>query len=194
MTQWIKKLHLYTGLLNLTVLAIFAIIGIASTFPTRKNSQSPSSERFVDFDVPGGLDDRRLADYIQEALALPLTRPAPPWQLGRDDDNRLWFGLPTPSCTYHITVFDQEDRLRIEKVQFPLWQYLFHLHEITPRGQPHLAIRMWAYYMEFAIWSLIWMALSGVYLWLTSRRKVPWARASFAAGILTFVAFYLVVR
>lgn len=184
---------MYTGLLNLTVLAIFSIIGIARTFPS-SNNVSSKSEELIDFDVPVGLADRELADHIQSALALPFTQPAPPWLLGRDADNNVRFGLPTAAHVYRITVLEKQHRLRVEKEAYVLWQYLFHLHEMTPRGQPYLAMRMWAYYMEFSIWSLIWMAVSGVYLWLVSRRKLLWAQASFVTGIAVFVAFYLVVR
>lgn len=31
MTDWIKRIHMYTGLLNVTALAVFGVIGIAAT-------------------------------------------------------------------------------------------------------------------------------------------------------------------
>ena len=198
MNQLIKPIHSYSGLLSFTALVIFGLIGIAATL-LPPPGQRPKPERTVQaltLEIPGDLDDRELADHIQAWLNLPLTGPAPDWALRRDSEHNLRFRLPTPAYAYDVTVFEGENRIVVEKVPFDHWQYLFHLHEMTPsRSQPDLRTLCWAYYMEFNVWALLLMGLSGLYLWLSSnRRKMLWAQASFLGGTLAFAVFYLLLR
>jgi len=141
------------------------------------------------------MDDRQLADHIQMELAIPLTESAPDWSLYRDRDSNLHFRIPVPARRYDITVLEVEHRLRIRMQPFDNWQYLFHLHELNPGysgSDPRIQACAW--YIEFSIWALITMALSGVYLWLAQRPGYRWAQISFAGGVIVFVAFYVAVR
>lgn len=195
--NWVKRLHMYCGLLSFTTLIVLGIVGLTSTFLPRPGERPrPATQvQEVDFKAPGGLDDRQLADHIQAALGLPLTQPAPSWLIRRDADNRLRVGLPTPGHLWNIVVLEDESRLRLEKAPFDVWQYLFDLHEMTPSSpQPDWRTRAWAWYEEFTIWSLILMALSGVYLWLTSRPKWRWAQLSAAAGFVALLAIFFLRR
>ena len=197
MTNWIKRIHMYTGLLNTTALAIFGIVGIAaSLLPPPKDRPAPEATvEFRDMEIPGSMDDRQLADHIQAQLQIPLTGPAPKWSFWHDDHGNLHFRLPTPARRHDIVVLEDESRVRIRSQAFDNWQYLFHLHEMTPsHARPDLRIQAWAWYIEFSIWALILMALSGTYLWLASRPEFRWAQISFATGIIVFVAFYIAVR
>ena len=197
MTRWMIRIHMYTGLLNFTALVLFGVVGIIATVlpPHAERTRPEPAVELVDFEIPGGMDDRQLADHIQATLRIPLTGRAPDWTLKRDDDNNLRFRLPTPARGHEIVVLEDEGRLRIETLPFHTWQYLFHLHEMVPsRVTSDLRIQAWAWYIEFSIWSLILMALSGLYLWLESRPGYRWAQISFGVGSLIFVCFYWFVR
>jgi hypothetical protein len=196
-TLWIKRIHMYTGLLNFTTFAIFGIIGIMATVLPRpaERQKLPSTVQVRDFQIPGDMNDRQLADHIQTSLKLPLTSPTPDWALRRDDQNHLRFGLFTPARFYDILVLENQGKIEMTTQPFDLWQYLFHLHEMTPGwAHPDLRTQLWAYYMECSIWSLILMSLSGVYLWLVSRPKHRLALVSFATGSAIFVLFYIAMR
>ena len=197
MNSLIKKIHIYSGLISFTALVIFGLIGIASTFlPHPDERPRPEATvREIDFDLPGNMDDRQLADHIQATLDLPLTGPAPNWSLRRDSENNLRFRLPTPGLFHNIRVMESEKRVRITTQPYDKWQYMFHLHEMTPRsGQTDLRVKLWAYYGLFNVWALIIMSLSGLYLWISSgRRGLRWAQISFAAGAIGFAIFYLVL-
>jgi hypothetical protein len=55
-------------------------------------------------------------------------------------------------------------------------------------------MRLWTWYNEFSIWSLIGMSLSGVYLWLASRPRYRPAIYVFAFGSLSFLLLYMLTR
>ncbi len=195
--KWIKRLHIYVGLLNSTILAVFALVGLAASFlPHSPPASRPAPEvRRVPFEVPGGADDQEVARRVYETLRLPLTRPPAAFNIRRDDGGRLRVHLPTPARLYRVTVLEDESRLRVETVSFDIWHYLARLHTITPaRGHPDWRIRAWAFYIEFALWSLIFMAATGIWLWLASRPRLKWAQVSFAAGAVAFLTAFLVGR
>jgi hypothetical protein len=198
MNHVIKKIHIYSGLTSFIALLIFGVIGIVATvLPKPDDRPKPkvvTSE--MEYEVPANLDDRQLANHIQSELALPLTGSPPDWSLRRDKENNLRFRLPTPGHFHDVVVLEEEGLLRITKQPFDSWQYLFHLHELTPSVKPDdFRILLWAYYGEFNVWALIVMALSGLYLWVsTKRRKLRWAQVSFLIGTMSFLILYLALR
>jgi hypothetical protein len=193
----IKKIHMYTGLVNFTILVVFAIVGLTAAFlPGPNQRPRPKAEvRYVDFTAPGGLDDRQVADRIYEELQLPLTSRAQDWNIRRGEDHNLRVRFPTASKVYTAVVLENESRLRLEIVPFDTWQFLSHLHESTPQhANPDWRAYLWSCYVEFSLWSLILMAVSGVYLWLASRPSYRWAQVSFGMGCGTLLLYYLLVR
>ena len=197
MNRWIKKLHMYCGLLNFSILLVFGIAGLTATFeqaPENRPRPQPTA-RFENYTAPPGADDKQVADDVHRFLNLPLTNRLPKGALRRDEQNNLQLNFYTINGIERVTVLEKEDRLRIETLRVSLWRYLDHLHSTTSGARtPDLRIRLWGYYNEFAIWSLIGMALSGLYLWLSSRPGYRPAQAVVLAGSGFFVALYLLTR
>ena len=196
-TKWIKKIHIYLGLLNFTILVIFGIVGLSASFlpPPSERERTKPEVRHVHYEAPSDLGDRALADHAYEALALPLTGPAPDWSLGRNRENNLRFRLPTLAKVHDVVVLEKEARLRVTTRTLDTWDYLFRLHELTlNHAAPDWRTQLWALYVELSIWSLLLMALGGVYLWLASRPKLRWAQMSLAAGVVSFIALWVLSR
>ncbi len=195
--QWIKKVHTYLGLVNLTILLIFGIVGLSASFlkPPSERERAEPEVRNIDYVAPGDLSDRALVDHAFEALDIPLTQPAPDWSIHRDDQNYLGFRLPTPAKRHDIVVFENESRLQVTTTTLDIWDALFRMHELTlNHAAPDWRTQLWALYIEVSIWSLILMVASGILLWLTSRPKLRWAQLSFAAGIISFIALWAFSR
>ena len=197
MNSLVKKLHMYLGLLNCSILFVFGIAGLTATFrPAPENRRPPdSTARYESFTVPPGLTDKQAADRVYEHLSLPLTAPVPNFAMRRDRDNNLAFNFYTVNGIDRVTVLEKENRLRIDTTRNTIWQYFDGLHTTTLRvASPDWRLRLWGFYNELAIWSLIAMAVSGVYLWLSSRPRFRAAQYSFAAGSGAFVLLYLLTR
>ena len=101
MHKWIRKLHMYTGLLNFTILVVFGVVGLSATFlpPPAQRPQPEREVRHFDFKAPGQLDDRQLADRVFQRLALPFTRPTDR-AINRDGDHNLTLSFWTPGKTF----------------------------------------------------------------------------------------------
>jgi hypothetical protein len=192
-----RKVHMYAGLLNLSILLIFGIAGLLATFesaPDQRKRPDPAVE-FRDFTVPPGLDDKAAAAQVYQFLKFPLV--APPGNLGvkRDANNDLAMDLYSANGPRHVVVLEKENRIRIETRRNAFGNYLNGLHTTTINGRStDWRIRCWTYYNEFSIWSLIGMSLSGVYLWLASRPRYRPAQLVFALGSGVFILLYAVTR
>lgn len=195
MYRLLKKIHIYLGLLNFTILLIFGIAGLSATLESEEHLEqiTPVVETRP-FPVDPNASDRQIADAAYLALKLPLTNRVPDYVLKRNEENRLVFDFYTPNGRQRVHVLEKENQIRIENQRIGMGRYLNNLHGAV--GGPHADIRMrlWTYYTEFSIYSLLAMSLTGVYLWLASRPRLRWAQFSFAAGSAVFVILYVVTR
>jgi len=197
MSKWVKKKHMYLGLLNYTILVIFGMVGLSTSFlpPPNERDRAEPEVRFVAYEAPVDLSNKALANNAYEALKLPLTQTPPDWSIRRDRDHNLRFSLPTMAKGHDIVVLEKESLLRVTTTTLDIWDYFFRLHELTlNHGAPDWRTWLWAVYVELSIWSLILMATSGVYLWLVSRPKLRWAQLSFVMGVISFVALWALSR
>jgi hypothetical protein len=197
MHELIKKIHMYTGLLNFTILVVFGIAGLQATFqagPERRPKRTPEV-RFLEFTASPRMSDPELAEHVYQALQIPLAAPVPKFAIRRDPENRLALNFYTVNGIERATVLENENRVRIETTRNSIWQYFNSLHTTTMQARaPDLRIRLWGYYNELAIWSLIGMAASGVYLWLSSRPRFRPAQYTFATGAGIFLLLYILTR
>ena len=197
MNRWIKKLHMYFGLLNFSILLVFGIAGLQATLALAPDKRAPPEPkvRLEAYTPPSALDDKGVADDVYRVLKLPLTTPLPKFAIRRDGDKNLTFGFYTVNGPHQVTVLEKEGRLRVETTTNTIWRYFNGLHTMTIQARAQdLRVRMWTWYNEFAVWSLIGMSLSGCYLWLSSRPRYRPAQLVFVAGSGGFVVLYWLTR
>ena len=196
MYEILKKIHMYTGLLTFSALIVFGVAGVHATLRApEQHRRSETKIEHVNFAVPGNLTDKQLADRVYETLKPPLARPLEKWALRHDARGNLVLPFYTVNGLRTVTVLEKENRLRVETKRASLAETLNSLHGTVPRwAAPDLRIQLWAYYMEMAIWALIGMTLSGVYLWLAARPGSRWGQVSFGAGSAAFLVLYWLTR
>ena len=193
LTRWIKRLHIYAGLLNFSILMIFGIAGLAATFRVeRRFDVSVETRPFV---ASANATDYEAAMAAYAALDLPLASPPPRNAVHRDTNHNVSFMTYAPSGPRVVTLVERDQQLQVERRRNRLWHFFDNLHATTPaNGAVDLRMRMWTWYVEFSIWSLIWMSISGIYLWLSARPGHRWAQAAFALGAGGFGVLYWVFR
>jgi len=195
MTRWLKKLHTYAGLLNLTILLVFGIAGLTATFDDPDEAPPSPTTRMYDFKAPENVGDYDAALAAFQFLKPALSEMPPKGAVRRDAANNVAFNLYSINGERTVTLLEKENRLRVEARPNELGEFFDGLHATTMNfSHTDLRIRMWSWYVEFSIWSLIFMSFTGVYLWLASRPKHRWAQFSFAAGSGLFLLLYAITR
>jgi hypothetical protein len=197
-TTLIKKIHIYIGLLNFSILLVFGVAGLNALLEGVSGGEpEATSERIQAFTAPANVSDREIASAVYEILKPPLTAPLPPEALARDKDSNLVLTFYSPNAITNVTVIEKAKQLRIRTSQNRFWRFLSNAHAATcedDAARSDVVMKLWTYYTELSIWSLLIMPLSGVYLWLASRPKYGWAQIAFAGGCCLFIVLYVLAR
>jgi hypothetical protein len=188
-----KKIHIYLGLLNLVILFVFGVAGVAAF--TRRLDKTPPSvtgERIVAFKAAPNSSDGDVISAVTSILRAGGCGPS-----GHDLNGNLQINCWAPNGGHKVTFLEKDGWLRIQDTRNSLWNYLENIHAMLPRDaitKRLLNQRLWSYYVEFSVWSLLAMCLTGLYLWLTTRLRHFWAWCAFTAGSVAFAVLYVVGR
>lgn len=193
----VKQIHTYTGLLTFVNLMVYGIVGFSQAFHASpvQRALRPAVITERPFTVEPNENDRDVAARVVEELGLSLAKPVHDFVIKHDPAHNLWLDIWDVNGSRKITFLEREHKIRIEEQPSDLWSYLDALHATTAvfkSGDDRL--QRWAYYNEFAMWSLLAMTATGVWLWLASRPGHRWALISLAAGASAFCALYALTR
>ena len=192
----LKRIHIYLGLLSFSHFIVYGIAGLtASSQRSLERPKIPMNARYELFTAPPNSTDKQVADAVYKQLQLPFTRPMPDWYLRRTPENDLLLDFVNINGIYRVTVLEKEQRVKVEEIRNSTWLFLEDIHAGTGRD-PEAAplLRAWGYNNEFAMWSLLAMAVSGAYLWLASRPKLRWAQVCLVMSTAALAAFWWMVR
>ena len=194
-TSWIRRIHIYSGLLNFSLLMIFGLAGLVVTFkaPDIMHSGVRPETKSIDFTAPESLSDKQAGERIASAVGRPPHAGEP--YIHRDDSNRLAVDWYTANGLVRAVYLEQEHRVEIQTRRNSIWRFFDNVHATTMADRsPDPVVRAWARYIEVSIWSLIGMCLSGIWLGVASRWRFTWTRIALAAGCAVFAIFFLLER
>jgi hypothetical protein len=191
MVYVILKLHTWAGLATFVNLMIYGIVGIAAAFEPPPDAPARAAiVREAAFEISPNATDREVAEQVVERLGLSLARPVQNFAIQHDDQHRLVLDFRHANGRHQVT-FPDAAHFRVEITRAPLDRYLSSLHVTSAAFHSgDWRMQTWSWYNEFAMWCLIFMIGSGVWLWLSRRARHRWALASLAAGTGLFTLMY----
>jgi len=196
MYVWMKKIHMYAGLLSFMAFVVWGVTGIEAVFLPRPGEWQPapvSSQKEFQFEGGGNLDDKKLAKAIYEAANLAMRGGY--YGIHRDGAGHLAFIAYTANGQRDLTYFDEQRRVRIEFRDADLSGFLSAMHAShSRRGPPDLPVRLWGYYNEFSTWAFLFMVLSGIYMWVATRPGIRWALILSGATTAATVVLWVTTR
>ena len=190
-----KKLHMYAGLLSFTAFIVWGVAGVAATFLPAPAERQPRKleTSYVAFEANGNANDQQLTDAMIMASGLPFIQPGRKPQ--RKPQGLLQVRYFHPNGTRAIVYEEKEKRLRIEKRNSSLAGFMNTLHMQTlNHHNPGIEALLWGAYNQFSLWAVIFMTLSGIYLWIATRPGLAWAQWTFAASSAAVIGMYFVLR
>src|ERR1051326_5627423 len=131
MTNWIKKIHMYTGLLNFTILLVFGIAGLTATIQPPRPQSGDIETR--EFQVPPNLTDFEAAGAAYRFLQLPLSQPPPRGAVHRDAENQVSFTTYSANGPRIVTLLEKEHRVRVDYRRNSIWHFFENVHGMLPR-------------------------------------------------------------
>ena len=201
--RWLRDLHLYFGLFISPFILLFA----ASVFYLNHGKliagTDALAETYRDLDVPDGFDRLKGREAVDRAAAiLPQVRLS--GEIGYlryvAKDRHLIF--PVSKAGFEATVdVDLDARTAtVKRRSMNLWESLSYLHKMP--GPHNAAIRgnwvgtgIWRLFADATIYLVLFISLTGLYLWWAIKSERRAGFVLLAAGAFTFVGLvYAVIR
>jgi hypothetical protein len=201
--RWLRDLHLYFGLFISPFILLFA----ASVFYLNHGKLTPGAEPAADtyrnLTIPGGFDRLKGREAVERAKAI-LPQVGVAGEIGFlryvSKDRHLIFPVSKAGSEATVDV-DLDARAAIVKRRsMNLWESLSYLHKIP--GPHNVAIRgnwigtqIWRLFADATIYLVLFISVTGVYLWWAIKAERRIGLALFAGGAVTFFGLiYAVVR
>jgi len=194
--EWVKKIHMYSGLLTFLAFVVWGVTGIHAVFLAPPGQYKPppvSSVREIPYEAEGGLDDQQLSTAIYQAIKIPLAGGR--YNVHRDNQSNLAFNVFTINGGREVTFLEEKGIVRVAHRANGLLDYLSSMHTAySRRHRLTPAAIAWGYFNEIATWAFLFMTFSGVYMWLVTRPRLLWAQLSFGAMAVLTAALWIAIR
>ncbi len=195
MRKWLLNIHLYGGLLCAPYLIIFGFsslhfhhhFGFVAAEPRQ------SSEWEAPLSVQPVKDNNGMAESVRDSLG--LMGWTLPWRTKRDAVGDIEFELERPGKSYTIHTELKEHRARVEERKKGFWQVVNSLHALGAIPNSRF-VSFWGGYTEVCTAFVLFAAVSGLYLWVNSRRErrvgiaVVVAALVFSIGLMVYVTHW----
>jgi len=199
-TRWIRRVHLWLGLLACTALITFGAAGLASAWHQRPwRADAPTRVQRIAFAPEAGASDVEIAEAVRRRLALPFSVALSERALRRDGEGRLTFTFFTPNADHRVTWLAGEGAIEVAARPVALDDFLGRMHSMmfrTRAAGEDWRLRLWSLYVELSIWAVLLLPVTGLTLWLTSpaRRRYRPARWILGGATLLALLFYVAIR
>ena len=128
MRDWILKIHLYGGLLCSGYLIILAV----SSLNYNHKFGEPGTEKVTwerALRIEDGEKNQAVAERVRDELGLMGWIIS--WEVRREENGNLRFGIARPGKRYRIRVLFDQDRITVEETRSGFWQVTNNLHALT---------------------------------------------------------------
>lgn len=190
----IRKIHLYTGLQASFALLIFSITVL--TLSTDENkAPTISHQKFVGNMDMGSL---KLAIALYNQVGQRFEAVPSPWMVSDKEQGilRVKFKSPRGRRIIRLNKTNRDIEIKMWTNTFP--QFVNHMHqESVGRRKLSQSLWLWAWslYMEFSVFSLFVLPVTGLYIWVAGKsKKKYWANLSLASSIITMVILWNLIR
>ena len=180
--RWLRDLHLYLGLLISPFIILFAVsVFYLNHGKLRPGAESPT-ETYRGLTIPDGFDNLKGAEAVARAKAI-LSQVGVTGEIGflRYVPNNRHLMFPVSRAGIEVTVDVDLDRrtATVTRRSMGLFESMSYLHKMP--GPHNVAIRgnwigiqAWRVFADATIYLLLFVSMSGVYLWwaIKAERKI----------------------
>jgi hypothetical protein len=199
----LRDLHLYFGLFISPFILLFAVSVFYLNHGKLIAGDEPPAETYRDLSLPDGFDRLKGREAVDRATAiLPQLRIS--GEIGYlryvARDRHLIFPVSKAGAEATVDVDLDARTATVKRRSMNLWESLSYLHKMP--GPHNVAIRgnwigigIWRLFADATIYLVLFISLSGVYLWWAIKAERRIGAVLLASGAFTFVGLvYAVIR
>ncbi len=181
MDLWTRKLHIYAGLLLLSFTWLFALSGLVLNHSQWKVARFWPERKQVHFERRVQLSSSASQDQQAQSVMRQLgIFGEVAWPAGKQKPGRLGFQITRPGRIATVSIDTGTGAATVDTISVNAWGILNMLHSFTGvRGSDGVNARDWAltrawsFCMDAVCVGLIFMALSGCWIWARSYSSRP---------------------
>jgi hypothetical protein len=198
--RWTRDLHLYFGLFISPFVILFALSVFYLNHGKLNLGDSPPAEVYQDLQIPDGLDRLKGREAVNRARAI-LPQVGVAGEIGFlryvAKDRHVSFPVSKAGTEAMVDVDLDTRAATVRRRRMNLWESISYLHKMP--GPHNVAIRgnwvgiqAWRWLADTTIYLLLFLSISGLYLWWAIRSERRIGIALLTAGVATLVAFVYV--
>ena len=201
--RWLRDLHLYFGLFISPFILLFAASVFYLNHGTLIPSAAPPVETYRHLTIPDGFDRLKGREAVERATPiLPQVHVA--GEIGylryAAKDRHLIFPVTRAGSEATVDVDLDARTATVKRRAMNVWESLSYLHKMP--GPHNVAIRgnwigieAWRFLADATIYLLLFISMSGVYLWWAIKADRRIGIALLAGGAATFFGLvYAILR
>jgi hypothetical protein len=201
--RWLRDLHLYFGLFVSPFVLLFAVSVFYLNHGRLRPGTPPPSEAFHNLQIPDGFDRLKGREAVELARHI-LPQVGVSGEIGFlryvARDRHLIFPVSIAGLESTVDVDLDGRSALVMRRHMNVWESLSYLHKMP--GPHNVAIRgnwvgiqVWRWLADATIYLLLFISLSGIYLWWTIKAERRIGLTLAAGGIVTFFGLvYAVIR
>jgi hypothetical protein len=195
--QLLRSLHLYFGLFITPFVLIFSISVLVLNHPQLISLLSP---------VPPARETKTRLDKIPYDTTDLLTARAIIQKLGikgevdfiNQDNDRISFPVKKPGLLTHVTIDKHTDSVFISQKQEGAYRAMAYLHSMPGQHNQKIRgnsgfIKAWRVLADVVVYTLLFLTISGVFLWYFLRVERNFGYFSITLGVVLFTFLLLLV-
>jgi hypothetical protein len=193
MRKWMLNLHLYGGLFCAPYLIIFGFSSLHFHYHfgfVGPKTDAPPQVWTAPLSVKPQKDNDTLATSVRDSLG--LMGWTIPWNMKRDAAGDLRFDLERPGKSYTLHTDFGKQNVTVEERHKGFWQVVNSLHALGAVPNSKFAA-WWGGYTEFCTAFVLFAAISGIYLWVNSKRERRAGWLALAGGFLFSIGLMVAV-
>ena len=192
--RWTRDLHLYFGLFISPFVVLFAASVFYLNHGKLTAGQQSVPETFRGLDIPDGFDHLKGREAVERAKAI-LPQVGVSGEIGFlryvPKDGHLIFPVSRAGSEATVDVDLNARTALVTRRRMNLWESVSYLHKMP--GPHNVAIRgnwigisLWRGVADATIYLLLFISLSGIYLWWAIKAERRTGLMLLAAGAVTF--------
>jgi hypothetical protein len=201
--RWLRDLHLYFGLFVSPFVLLFAVSVFYLNHAKTRPGTPRQVETFQNLQIPDGFDRLKGREAVERArVTLPQVGVSGEIGFLRyvAGDRHLIFPVSTARVESTVDVDLAARSAKVTRRPLPLWESLAYLHKMP--GPHNVAIRgnwlgitIWRWLADATIYLLLFISISGIYLWCAIKAERRTGLVLVTAGAVTFFGLiYAIVR
>lgn len=199
--RWLRDLHLYFGLFISPFILLFAVSVFYLNHGKLRPGAAPPAETYRDLQIPDGFDLVKGREAVERAKTI-LPQVGVAGEIGFlryvSNDRRLIFPVSKAGSEATVDVDLAARTATVKRRSMNLWESISYLHKMP--GPHNVAIRgnwvgtqVWRLFADATIYLVLFISLSGIYLWWAIKAERRTGFTLLAAGAVTLVGLIFAI-